>query len=333
MADIAPKEPPSNGARLSTPAPALQLSLPELEAFLMVAKCGNISQAARELHLTQPAVTRRVRRLEAGLKCQLLERTSRGVNRTPAGMRLFEAAEAALVGLRILAKELAEEAEVNRHFVTVTATPAIASIVLPHMLRDFSQQFPNTTVEVQDVARDQALAAMRSGMVDFAITAVDVEEPSFVMQKFLELAFAMVVPLGSPLLLKDELLFEDLAKCVIVELDDHTHLNSLLDAELTKRGIQFRTVKAQNLSTLLGMVDAGLGIAFVPETVLSSSAAVAVRRANLPEFSYQRTLWLVRQQRPLKHPARHFWDFLRQEGARSHDVAKVPEPFRSAVAA
>lgn len=282
----------------------------------MVAKCGSISQAARELHLTQPAVTTRVLRLESGLKTRLLERTSRGVNCTPAGLRLFEAAEGALSGLRTLARELMEEAEVDRHVVTVTATPATASMLLPPMLREFSLRFPNTTIEVRDVNRDHVLAAVRSGAVDFAITAVEVQEPAFVMQKFVELPFSLVAPADSLHVAKQVLRFEDLANCVIIELDDYTHLNSLLKAEFAKRNLEFRTSKAQNLATLLGMVNAGLGISFIPEMTLSSSAAGTVRRLQLPEFSYSRTLWLVRQRRPLKNASRTFWDFLLQEGTR-----------------
>lgn len=299
------------------PDPALRLSLPELEAFLMVAKCGSISQAARELHLTQPAVSTRVRRLESGLKTRLLQRTSRGVNCTAAGLRLFEAAESALSGLRTLARELSEEAEVDRHVVTVTSTPATASIVLPPMLREFSTRFPNTTIDVRDVDRDHALAAVRAGTVDFAITAVEVQEPALVMQRFVELPFVLVAPADSPLVAKRELRFEDLADATIVELNDHAYLNSLLNAEFAERNLKFRTLRTQNLATLLGMVNAGLGISFIPETALNSSAAGTVRRLQLPEFSYVRTLWLVRQNRPLKSASRTFWDFLLQEGART----------------
>jgi DNA-binding transcriptional LysR family regulator len=297
-------------------APALRLSLPELEAFLMVAKCGSISQAARELHITQPAVTTRVLRLESGLKTRLLERTSRGVHCTPAGLRLFASAEGALSGLRTLVRDLMEEAEAARHVVTVTVTPATASIVLPPLLREFSIRYPNTSIEVRDVDRDHVLAAVRAGAVDFGITAVEVQEPALVMQKFVELPFVLVAPADSPLVAKQVVGFEDLENCVIVELNDHAHLNAQLNAEFAKRSIKFRTLKTQNLATLLGMVNAGFGLSFIAETALSSGAAGNVRRLQLPEFSYLRTLWLVRQRRPLKNASRTFWDFMLQEGAR-----------------
>lgn len=289
--------------------PALRLRLPELEAFLMVAKCGSFSEAARELNLTQPAVTARVQRLEAILKTQLLDRKPRGVTCTDGGKRLLEAGEAALRDLRQLARELVEEAESDRNVVTVAATPAISSLFLVPLIRDFSSRH-GVSVEVRDMSHEDVLEAVKEGPIDFAIAGLDEEMPAFEMEKFAESKFVVAVPRDSVLAGHAIADFEDLSDYVLIQLNEHHSLNASIQAEFERRRLSLKLRKAQNLTTQLALVNSGIGIALVPELVLRGGTYDNIRALDLRDILYVRKLWLVRQPKALRVPASLFWNFL-----------------------
>lgn len=289
--------------------PALRLGLPELEAFLMVAKCGSFSEAARELNLTQPAVTARVQRLEAILRTQLLDRKPRGVTCTAGGRKLFDAGEAALRDLRQLARELVEEADRGRNVVTVAATPAISSLFLVPSIRDFSSRH-GVSVEVRDMGHEQVLAAVKEGSIDFAIAGLDEEVATYAMESFAELKFVVAAPRDSALAERDVADFEDLSSYVLIQLNGYHSLNARLQAEFERRHLSVRSRKAENLTTLLALVNSGIGISLVPERILQDSAYGNIRAVDLKDFQVVRRLWLIRPHKALRGPASLFWTFL-----------------------
>lgn len=95
--------------------PLSRLDLSELETFLWVVQEGSFSDAARKLHLSQPAVTNRIKRLEDKLNVQLLERTTRHVKPTQDGVLLRDAAEQALTGLRDVMRRFQHTSALERN--------------------------------------------------------------------------------------------------------------------------------------------------------------------------------------------------------------------------
>jgi DNA-binding transcriptional LysR family regulator len=301
-----------SGSRKSEPA--LRLSLPELEAFLMVAKCGSFSEAASELNLTQPAVTARVQRLEAAVKTQLLERKPRGVTCTPAGQLLFDAGEAALRDLRQLANTLVQQAESQRNLVSVASTPYIASKFLSPLLRDFSRR-SSVSVEVRDMEHSQVLAAVKEGAVDFAVTSMEGEDPTLATERFGNLSFVAVAPADCALADQERVTLEDLASFVIILLHDYARLNAQIKAEFDRRQLVMKSRMARNFTTVLSLVNSGLGVSFAPRTALNDSTYDNVRPLALEDFHYVRHFWLVRPaNKPMRNAASAFWDFLRDAG-------------------
>jgi DNA-binding transcriptional LysR family regulator len=300
--------PPVASPAIRKADPALRLGLPELEAFLHVAKCGSFSEAARQLNLTQPAVTARVQRLESVLKTQLLIRKPRSVTCTEAGNKLLDAGEAALRDLRQIAREMIEQAESDRSVVTVAATPVISSIFLVPLIRDFSARY-NLSVEVRDQDYEHVVRSVKEGTIDFAIAAFDEPMPAFEMEEFAEYRFVVVTSKDDALAQSSFATIEDLADYVLIQLNDYHALNARIEAEFERRKLRLKSRKAQNLSTLLALVNSGIGIALVPEVALRGSTYDDIRVLSLKEFSAVRRLWLVRQRKAMRIPASLFWNF------------------------
>jgi LysR family transcriptional regulator, benzoate and cis,cis-muconate-responsive activator of ben and cat genes len=145
------------------------MELRHLRYFVAVAEAENVSRAALKLHLSQPALSRQVRDLEAELGFLLLERTAKSVRLTDAG-RLFlgeardilKRSDAAVAKARAVATHGRGELQVG-----YAPTPSVR--ILPPTLRAFQALLPNVRVRLHDLSSEEMVAGLASGKLDLAI--------------------------------------------------------------------------------------------------------------------------------------------------------------------
>ncbi|SAL76149.1 LysR family transcriptional regulator [Caballeronia telluris] len=258
---------PDENAHAGLP-PTLRFDLVELETFLAVVELGSFSAAAKRLHISQPSVTSRVQRLESTLKTRLLIRTTRRVEPTPAGNRLRERAEAALRDLRKLMQEFQTDAEGARLRVVIAATPMIAAVMLPPLIHSFCQRYPDVQIQLRDLQYEDVVAKIEGNEADLAVVAFDNDSSKLSFQALSEEDMLVIVPKSHVLAEAGEVTLEELAQVPLMLLDRYSMLRDTLAGEFAKRGLSLRPMhQAANLSTLLGMVDAGLGATFLPRSM------------------------------------------------------------------
>src|SRR6202043_2268460 len=112
-----------------------------LQTFLVVAEAGQISEAARRLHLSQPAVTGQIRRLEADLETTLFIRSAQGVSLTPRGASLRERLQEVFAELEQILRELDQTREVTG-IVTLAASTTLARYFVPRIFIRFHHFHP-----------------------------------------------------------------------------------------------------------------------------------------------------------------------------------------------
>lgn len=246
----------------------MRFDLVELETFLAVIELGSFSAAAKRLHISQPSVTSRVQRLESRLNTRLLVRTTRHVEPTAAGTRLRACAEVTLRDLRALLQEFHVDSEAARLRVTVAATPMIAALMLPALIHSFYQRYPDVQIQLRDIQYDDVVAKVEANEADLAVVAFDNDSSRLIFEPLTEEDMLLVVPNVHPLAQAAEITLEQLAQIPLLLLERYSMLRDTLAREFTKRGLSLRPMhEAANLSTLLGMVDAGLGATFLPRSM------------------------------------------------------------------
>ena len=136
----------------------MNFTLRELEAFLGVARFGNFTRAARSLHMSQPALTVRIRHLEDALGVRLLDRTTRSVALTQVGREFLPVVERVLGEIDAVAVNARELAGKRRGLVTVAALPSIASTLLPATVAAFKTSHPGITVRLRDAVAQRVVS-------------------------------------------------------------------------------------------------------------------------------------------------------------------------------
>lgn len=144
------------------------MRLRQIEDFLAVVESGGIRAAARKRGVSQPAITRSVRSLEADLGAHLVQRTSQGTLLTPGGRAFFTRVRAAHSELRRAEAEAAAGAGAGES-VAFGAGPAAGVLLVPEAVGGFRKQFPNARVRILEGSGQQLGPLVRDGTLDFAV--------------------------------------------------------------------------------------------------------------------------------------------------------------------
>src|SRR6185312_15969211 len=166
----------------------------QLEAVLALAEYGSFVAAAARLRLSQPALTRSIKRLEAQLGVQLFERSTRRVQITAAGREFAAVAERMLNDLGITVQSVREVAEERRGLVVISSVMSVAGGRLPGIVAAYRADRPGVEIHIREGVQATVLEDVRSGVADFGIGYVD-ELPEFVVGTALgRETFCVVMP-------------------------------------------------------------------------------------------------------------------------------------------
>lgn len=296
------------------PHPSTGVDLLELETFLAVAELGSFSLAAQSLHVTQPSVTGRVQRLETALGTRLLIRTTRKVEPTADGEALMAEATAALTGLRQVVGRFRDRARHQRDRVVIASTPVLAALTLPPIIRDYGRRFTDVEVLLRDLRYSDVLQALEDGSADLALLAFEGDDPRFVATPLESDELVLVVPSHHPLAARPGATLEEIAPHPLLVIEQYEPLRRRIADELERRGVAIApSVTVENLHTLIGMLDAGMGATMLPTTMARRSVAAGHAIVEIDGMRLVRNFAIVRAAgAPFTTAANSFGDFLRK---------------------
>ena len=150
----------------------------QLEAVLALVEYGSFVAAAARLRISQPALTRSVKRLETELGVRLFDRTTRRVQVTAAGREFAAVAERMLNDLGITVQSVREVAQERRGLVVLSSVMSVAGAFLPRLIAAYRADRPGVEIHVRESVHGSVLEDVRSGVADFGLGYVD-ELPDF----------------------------------------------------------------------------------------------------------------------------------------------------------
>ena len=248
----------------------INFDLQQLEAFVAVAERGSFRAAADHIHLSAPALSRRIDKLETILGARLFNRTTRDVELTPLGRVFLERSRAALDDLESAMLGISDIAASRSGRLTVACVPSAAISFLPSVVRSFSEHYPLIRIRVMDEASGLVLSSVVSGESDFGISFLGSQVPGVEFEPIHTDPFVLAVPRSHALAGRETLDWPELECERLIAVARSSGNRQLLDDALAKAGVNpsYR-FEVSHIATLLGMVEAGLGLAAVPQLALS----------------------------------------------------------------
>ena len=139
------------------------------KVFFYVAKSLNITHAANELFLTQPAVSKAIQNLEYNLGCLLFTRNKRGVELTPEGTMLYNQIQPACSAIFAAEEEIERMKSLDAGIVRISSNDTGVKTVLLPVIKKYREQYPDVTIEICRYSPDDMFTALSKGSVDLIL--------------------------------------------------------------------------------------------------------------------------------------------------------------------
>lgn len=291
----------------------INFDLGELHAFVITAERSSFRAAAEALHLSQPALSRRVERLEAAVGARLLQRSTRHVELTALGAEFLQEAKLALAGLEEAVQRIDDLNQVRRGRITVACVPSVAAHLLPSLLKEYAVAQPEVQIHVIDESASQVLEAVARGDADFGLSFTGIQDARLHFTVLKREHYVLAMQREHPWSTRESIAWSELAGQRLVSVSHASSNRILLDQALS--GLPQRPVawyECNHVNGALALVEAGLGMAPLPHLALPTHQPL-VCGVPLTEPVIWRTLGLIRRHdHHLGPAAQRLWDRIMQ---------------------
>lgn len=253
-----------------------------LRYFVAAARHQHLGRAAEELELSQPALSRRISRLEEELGVRLFDRAGRGIRLNAEGQILLRRVDRAFAEIEDARRELQERAQGAKNSIAIGFLVTFGVRLIPDLIRQFRQHNPEVTFRLFEGPTTVLGTLLHDGEVDLCITS-----PRFANARlewcrlFDEELFALVPP-HHKLAGREEIDLVELADEPFVALRAGHGLRQTMEEICREAGFEpLIAFEGQEVATLRGLVGAGLGVTLAPEReVKAPTQAVSLRVRN-----------------------------------------------------
>ncbi|MDP9311350.1 MAG: LysR family transcriptional regulator [Chloroflexota bacterium] len=256
------------------------LDLPKLRIFAAVARASSFTRAADDLDLRQPTVSQQIQVLERGLRTPLFERMGRRVQLTPAGEALLPYAERLLALAGEAETATREAAGLAARTLRLGVGNTLATYILPDLLARLRWERPDVIVQVQVGNTEQLIAAVVDHRVELALVGAPLSHPLLAIHAFLRDALVVIVPPDDEWAERRAIGLGELQSRPLLQREEGSALQASVNELLRDHGIvPERTITLGNLEAIKRSVEAGLGVAIVPELAVRREVRADMLRA------------------------------------------------------
>jgi DNA-binding transcriptional LysR family regulator len=235
------------------------LELAPLEMLVAVATYGTVTEAARRLHLSQPAATHQIHHLERSLGHALFERRGRRLELTEAGRLALARARRILGEVEGLRADLRAFETLETGEIRLGGGATATVHVLPRLIADFRSRYPGVSFYLREGTARNTLQAIANGELDLGIVTLPSQRPGLIVEPWLEDAIVFVAWPDAPLAGKSFPMAE-LNGVPFIHSGPDTPLRSLVEAGLSRAGLAPRVVmELESVEAIKTHVAEGLG--------------------------------------------------------------------------
>ena len=232
--------------------------------FCTVARCGSLSHAARELYVSQPAISQSMHRLEYMLGCTLFTRTSRGITLTNAGRMLYSYAEKAVSLIAAAEDRINRMRTLQSGSLMIGASDTLCQFFLLPYLEKFHAEYPDIQLQVTNRTTPETIEFLKVGKVDIALVNLPVDDSMLSVREILKVHDMFVASDRFSHLKGRKVSMAELAKEPLVLLEKMSNSRKYLDDFASVCGVTLHPeieLGAHNL--LVEFARIGLGVSCI----------------------------------------------------------------------
>ena len=295
-----------------TTAKETNMNLHQLKLFCALVETGSFVLAGERLHITQPALSIQVRRLEQTLRAVLLVRNRKGLMLTDAGKVVYESAKAIFEREEGLQRQLEEIRSGERGTLGVAASPTGVLYFASMLIQAFKHRFPAAEVIPRIGTREEVLELVAQGITDLGFEWGPIHHARLTHAALLQARFLVVTSPEHAFAGKQVVRVSDFVREPFVDLDHGPGTPSFVEEALLKAGIRPKTVlRVPSIDAMKRIIEANLAVGMLSDLSVEREVGLGLLRPlPLEEFPLTRDLVVVsRKDGPVSRTSRSFLEF------------------------
>ena len=286
------------------------MTLRHLRIFIAVYEQKNITCAANQLYMTQPAVSRAIGEIESKYGLQLFIRLRNGVSPTETGTWFYKQAQHIIYSFD---KMESEASNFSSSSLNIDCCAMLGESYMPSCVSRFNKLYPQLSLKVTiSKSSEHILIALQRKEIDMAIVETEINSNDFLMKKLFDYHLVPIFPLLHPLIEKNHLSLEEMESCGFICTEKGRPLRTYVEKVFSAHGMQF-TPQWVCISTqgIINAVSLGHGISFLPHWSIKSAlqnGLVATRSIDNEELL--RNVYVVYPKEHLGNCGKTFLEFI-----------------------
>lgn len=280
------------------------MDLLQLRYFQVTAKHENITHAANELLISQPALSKMIRNLETELGMQLFDRKGKNIFLNSYGKNFLKWVSLSLRALEQGVTEIKEMKDGQMETITLHVT--VGSMLLPKLVQQFRAKFPKTRFNLTQ----HSIHSKKGLSYDFAITSEHIAEHDHIV--LLEEEILLGVPISHPLSHLDSVSLKDLEKEKFISLTSEKPLGKTTNRFFAQTDYDPDIIfESDDPATVRGLIQEGLGVSFIPSILWKNVVTGQIKLLHISEPQCKRTIFLCWPSgQPFSNVGKSFIDFV-----------------------
>ena len=279
----------------------LPFTLQQLKILKVIAKEKSFTKAAKDLYVSQPAISKQIRVLEKNLDVILLERERNKISLTENGKILLQYSERILALCEESCRALVDLKNGSRGNLTIGASEVIGTYLIPQIITLFKQNHPQINLKIVINSTSFLTNSILKKKIDLAIVEEKISynsERKFKIRKFVNEEINLIIPKSHPYIKKNKIKKEDLYYLNFITLNSDSYLGKLINIALIQNQIEIKQLKIimqfSSIEAIKTAVRLGLGVAFIPSLIIEKEVKLdLVRILKIDDNCIFRTLSII----------------------------------------
>lgn len=298
----------------------MNFTLHQLQVFGMVARQKSMTEAARQLHMSQPAVSIQIKQLQESVGIPLIEVVGRKLYLTNAGERLYDAYNNINRELESFDSAVSQLQGGLKGTLSISAA-STAKYFVPYLLGEFQRRYPMVKISLKVTNRDEVLHHLSQNEFDLAVLTQLPNDDSIDVIPFFDNPLVMAAPADHPLTGQKQVTIDELSEQTFIYREFGSGTRMVMERYLHDKGIQAEPV--MELSTNEAVKQAimgGIGISVISRLSMGNELSLKqISILNVDEFPIL-TRWhmLYKKEKKLSPVTRNFISFLQEKNLKQY---------------
>ncbi len=292
------------------------MDIRKIEIFLCAAETSSLSEAAKQLHLSQPALSHQIKLLEEELEARLFIRSNIGLKLTDAGLLLVPWARRIIHDTNDMKNMMSSLQNVFVGDLRIACSSTSGRYILPVIVARFCRRSPGIQARILACRPKSAVSWLLDGEAHLGVVSSEVSDESVESQEFFRDSISLIVPSSHPWAARHSIEAAEILQEPLIMREDSSGTRRVMLEELAKFDIGLEDLKifleVGNAEAIVEVVAGGFGISFVSDLASKYMRQLGrVVKVRVDGVDMKRINYMVRKREAVPHrPSDVFWGFI-----------------------